>query len=200
MGLRRGCVGLADDDPSNMHCPHSKHPARGVVLHACGLLTNNYFSTTTDALSANSQWVTVDAQQQGELWIRVGLDGVPLWKSHVVACTICPCSKLKTLPMHSPQWHFVFCLLRGTDSVGVVKDMLARCKIIEGVGKLNTRRVTIDGKQYVVRVFLCGEHMLMFQIAGRDPPSCTRRERRPCPYCDSTPGVFLAAASCGWVG
>ena len=105
------------------------------------------FSLMTDALLAGSEWVTVDAQRQGELWIRVGLDGVPLWKSHVVACTMCPCSKLKTLPMHSPQRHFVFCLLRGTDSIGIVKDMLAQCKIIEDVGKASSRRVTIDGKQ-----------------------------------------------------
>ena len=29
--------------------------------------------------------------------------------------------------------------------------------------------------------------MLMYKIAGRDPPFCTRPERRPCPYCDCTP-------------
>ena len=27
----------------------------------------------------------------------------------------------------------------------------------------------------------------MYKIAGRDPPSCTRPERRPCPCCDATP-------------
>ena len=175
-----------------------RFPPPPLTLATCSALVQNTlpvawcsmlaaFSLMTDALSARSEWVTVDAQRQGELWIRVGLDGVPLWKPHVVACTICPCSKLKTLPMHNPQRHFVFYLLRGTDSIGVVKDMLAQCKIIEDVGKLNGRRVTIDGKQYVVRVFICGDHMPMYKIVGRDPPSCTRSERLPCPYCDSTP-------------
>ena len=96
------------------------------------------FSLMTDASLAGSEWVTVDAQRQGELWIHVGLDGVPLWISHVVACTICQRSRLKTLPMQSPQRHFVFCLLRGTDSIGVVNDMLAQCKIIEDVGMHST--------------------------------------------------------------
>ena len=43
----------------------------------------------------------------------------------------------------------------------------------------------IEGKEYIVHVFLSGDHMLMYKIAGCDPPSYTRPEHRPCPYCDA---------------
>ena len=151
----------------------------------CSLLAA--FTLMCDALSAGSEWVQPDPQRAGELWIRVGLDGVPLWKAHVVACTMAPCAHLRSLPMQSPHRHFVFCLLRGTESKEVVAEMLRHCKVVEDVQKLDGSTVFIQGKQYTVRVFLCGDHMLMYKIAGCDPPSCTRPERRPCPCCDATP-------------
>ena len=41
-----------------------------------------------DALSATNQWQRVDNHRAGEIWIRVGSDGVPLWKSHVVGALL----------------------------------------------------------------------------------------------------------------
>ena len=54
-----------------------------------------------DALSATNQWQRVDNYRPGEIWIRVGLDGVPLWKSHVVACTVAETSKLRDYEPHT---------------------------------------------------------------------------------------------------
>ena len=93
------------------------------------------------------------------MWIRVGLDEVPLWKAHVVACAVAPCAHLRSLPMQSPHWHFVFCLLRGTESKEVVAEMLRHCKVVEDLQKLDGSTVFIQGKQYTVRVFLCGDHV-----------------------------------------
>lgn len=140
-----------------------------------------------DALQSAMRWQKVDPQKEGELWVRVGVDGVPLWKSHVVACTIAVCSDLKDLPMHSPKRHFVFSLLRGTEQKETLENLLKTAQVVDDVAKLDGGTVSINGEKYVVRVFLCGDHMLMYKIAGRDPPACTRDERRPCPYCDCCP-------------
>ena len=40
------------------------------------------------ALAAQSEWKTPNVYRPGELWIILGIDGVPLWKSHVVAGTL----------------------------------------------------------------------------------------------------------------
>lgn len=133
------------------------------------------------------QWQKVDPQKPGELWLRVGADGVPLWKSQVVACTVAVCSDLSHLDMHSPGRHFVFCVLRGAEKKETLAELLRTAGIVEDVTKLEGLVVTIKGQPYVVRVFLCGDHMLMYKIAGRDPPACMRPEKRPCPYCDSCP-------------
>ena len=148
-----------------------------------------------DALTAANKWEKVDPQREGELWLRVGLDGVPIWKSHVVACTVAPCSRLLSLPDQSPLRHFVFCLLRGTEQVEVVEQLLQTASVIQDVTRLDGCSIPIGGKHYRVRVFLCGDHMLMYKIAGRDPPACTRDERRPCPYCDAPPST-VASLTC----
>ena len=48
---------------------------------------------------------------------------------------------------------------------------------------------------YVVRLFICGDHMLMYKLTGRDGPTSTRPERHPCPYCAApAPDVLDYAA------
>ena len=133
------------------------------------------FMLMLDALQSAMRWQKVDPQKEGELWVRVGVDGVPLWKSHVVACTIAVCSDLKDLPMHSPKRHFVFSLLRGTEQKETLENLLKTAQVVDDVAKLDGGTVSINGEKYVVRVFLCGDHMLMYKIAGRDPPACVER-------------------------
>ena len=49
----------------------------------------------------------------------------------------------------------------------------------------------MNGAHYVVRLFICGDHMLMYNWTGRDEPTSTRLERRPCPYCEApAPGAL----------
>ena len=43
----------------------------------------------------------LDFYRSGELWVRIGIDGVPWWHSHVVAITLSICGKLKIFPEHS---------------------------------------------------------------------------------------------------
>ena len=90
-----------------------------------------------DALSATNQWQRVDNHRAGEIWIRVGLDGVPLWKSHVVACTVAATSKLKDYEPHAPKRHFVCTLLRGTDTVETLKAALEKAELVQDVHNLN---------------------------------------------------------------
>ena len=73
-----------------------------------------------------------------------------------------PCAHLRSLPMQSPHRHFVFCLLRSTDSKEVMAEMLHHCKVVEDVQKLDGSAVFIQGERCTVRIFLCGDHMLMY--------------------------------------
>ena len=148
-----------------------------------------------DALSRGNHWVKPDGQRPGELWIRFELDWVPLWKSHVVAGTLAPCSHLRDLKHHSLDRHFVCMLFRGYDATKLLKHSLQKSGYLGSVDNLNGSCVTINGTHYVVRLFICGDHMLMYKLTSRDGPTSTRPERHPCPYCAApAPDVLNYAA------
>ena len=149
----------------------------------------------TDALSRGNHWVKPDAQRPGELWIRFGLDGVPLWKSQVVAGTMAPYSHVRDLKQHTPDRHFVCILFRGYDTKELLKQCLQKSGYLGSVDDLNGSCVTINGTHYVLRLFICGDHMLMYKLTGRDGPTSTRPEPHPCPYCAApAPDVLNYAA------
>ena len=127
----------------------------------------------------------LDYYQEGEFWVRIGIDGVPLWHSHVVAATLSICGELVDLPEHSPRRHAVVALFRGYDSVANLKSVLKHTKMDVALGGLNGLVVTVFLQRYTVHIFVEGDHMLVYKICGKDGPTSTNPDRSPCPYCDA---------------
>ena len=61
--------------------------------------------------------------------MRLGIDGVPLWKSHVVATTLSMCGDVHGYPEHSPKRHFVIGLFRGYDTIDGLRSVLEGIKL-----------------------------------------------------------------------
>ena len=138
------------------------------------------------ALAAQSEWKTPDVYRPGELWIILGIDGVPLWKSHVVAGTLALTGTMKSFEAHSPARHFLAFLFRGYDSVVNVKAVFDALDLDNALNDINGTQVQIHGLgHYQTRVFPCGDHMISYKINGRDGPRSTRPERTPCTCCDA---------------
>ena len=85
----------------------------------------------------------------GELWVRVGLDGVPLWKSHVVATTISPCGGMLNVGEHSPPRHFVCSIYRGYDSRETLRTILNHINLPADIRTMDGAVVQIRGKPWL---------------------------------------------------
>ena len=129
---------------------------------------------------------TMDTYRKGELWVRLGIDGVPLWKSHVVATTLSMCGDLHGYPEHSPKRHCVIGLFRGYDTIDGLHSVLEGIKLDTDLSKLDKQHINLpNGQTLRVRVFPTGDHMLQYKVCGRDGPTGTKPERHPCPCCDA---------------
>ena len=103
-------------------------------------------SLRLQALEASHEWGQVDMYQRGELWVRVGLDGVPLWKPHVVATIVGPCGKMVNLGEHSPTRHFVCSMYRGYDSRETLRDVFNHIDLPTNIPTMNGAIVQVHGK------------------------------------------------------
>ena len=86
----------------------------------------------------------------------------------MVACIVAATSKLTEYEPHAPKRHFVCTLLRGTDTVETLKGVLEKAELVQDVHKPYGSTIFINENPCTVRVFLCGDHMLMYKIAGKD--------------------------------
>ena len=130
--------------------------------------------------------------RSGEPWVRIGIDGVTFWHSHVVATTVSVCGKPKKYKEHTPQRHSVIALYCGYDSQETLKTIVEHIKLDEALRKLNGKQMTVQGQQSKVRIFMEGDHMLQYKICGRDGPTSTNEDRYACPYCSATAPNVLA--------
>ena len=139
----------------------------------------------------------MDTYRNGELWVRLGIDGVPLWKIHVVATTLSMCGDLHGYPEHSSKRHFVIRLFRGYDTIDGLRSVLEGIKLDTALAELDKQHINLpNGQTLRVRVFPMGDHMLQYKVSGRDGPTSTKPERHPCPYCDApAPEVAMYAAA-----
>ena len=110
--------------------------------------------------------------RSGELWVRIGIDGVPMWHSHV-ATTLSVRGKLKNYKEHTPQRHYVIALYRGYDSQETLTTILQHIKLDEALCKLNGKQMIVQRQHFKVRIFVEGDHMLRYKICGRDGPTTT---------------------------
>ena len=107
-------------------------PADPPVILSSSLISSSPNSAHMLAtLSSNTagnnlaEWGQVDKYWLGELWVRVGMDGVPLWKSQVVSMgtNVSACGKMVNMGEHSPTRHFVCSIYRGNDSCETLCDV-----------------------------------------------------------------------------
>ena len=114
----------------------------------------------------------------------MGIDGVPLWHSHVISVSICLLADIEGLPIHGPHSSFVSAIMRGYESVQSMEDLIKTIKLSEDIFALNGSEIFIDGQSYTWRVFVTGDHMCIYKLLGADGPTSLLAHRQPCPYCN----------------
>lgn len=127
--------------------------------------------------------------------MRLGIDGVPLWHSNVLAMTMSCCSDLKEdvhMPQHSPLRHFVFAIMRSMESKENLYALCVAMGLPAALKKLDGAVLIVEGTLYRIRVFICGDHMCMYKVCGRDGPGSRRHDKFPCPYCDANAPEVLS--------
>ena len=102
----------------------------------------------------------LDSYCSGELWVHIGIDGFPLWHSHVVATTLSVCGKQKNYKEHTPQRHSVIALHRGYGSHETLTTLLQHIKLDDALCKLNGKQMIVQRQHFKVRMFVEGDHML----------------------------------------
>ena len=75
--------------------------------------------------------------REGEPWVRIGMDRVPLWHWHVLTATLSICSELVHLREHSPRRHAAVALFPGYDSVVNLISVWKHIKINVALWGLN---------------------------------------------------------------
>ena len=133
------------------------------------------------------QATRLDPQEPGHIWCTIGMDGVPLWHSHVVSISCSTCVALDGTGQHAMERYFIAAVLRGHDSVQVVCDMLKKCKMQADISNIMQTTVKQNLGSYGVRIFVWGDHMLQYKVLRADGPTSTHVDRQPSPYC-TTPG------------
>ena len=116
----------------------------------------------------------------------------------VLTCLLTLCGDLVDMPEHSPRCHAVVALFRGYDSVHNLKavlQLLKDMKLDESLGGINGRVVTVLQKHYLLRVFVEGDHILCYKMAGRDGPTSTTDDCYGCPWCDANAPKCLTYAA-----
>ena len=53
--------------------------------------------------ACTTKFKKVDPYQRNEIWLGVGIDGVPLWHSHVISVSTCLLADIDGLPIHGPH-------------------------------------------------------------------------------------------------
>ena len=139
------------------------------------------------ALQAGGRLLRVDTPRAGEMWLRVGVDGVRMWKSNVISVTMAPCSDLVNLPMHSMHRFALLLVQRSQESLAALKFAIQDSGLAAELGGLNGSVQDFGMGPVRVRVFLCGDHMALYKLCGATGPSSTQPGLRPCPYCDAEP-------------
>ena len=168
-------------------------PTEGRLIAGCavaGTCRKMILRLQPQALHNTQALGTIDTYRKGELWVWLGIDGVLLWKRHVVATTLCIYGDLHGYPQHSPKRHLVIGLIRGCDTIDGRRSVL---ECIGWVTSLDTDLAKLDkqhinlpsGQMLLVRVFPTGDHMLQYKVCRRNGPTSTKPERHPCPCCDA---------------
>ena len=141
----------------------------------------------------------MDPWKPREIWLRLGIDGVPLWHSNVLAMTMSCCSDLKEdlhMPQHSPLRHFVFAIMRSMETKENLLALFTAMGLPEALKQLDGAVFIVGGTLYRIRVFICGDHMCMYKVCGRDGPGSRRPDKCPCPYCNApAPEVLSYSAA-----
>ena len=74
-------------------------------------------------------------------------------------------------------------MMCGHESHAALKEMLHKVDMIECINNLEGTMINIQGRLYRLRNFLCGDHMLLCKMMGKDGPGSKSVDRFPCPMC-----------------
>lgn len=91
----------------------------------------------------------------------------------------------------SPEGWGLVGLWKGRDTKDHISQFLQKC-IGEDLNLLNNNVFDIQcHKKHChilkVKIVVIGDHMSLYKIVGADPPSSSKAERRPCPWCNISP-------------
>jgi hypothetical protein len=137
---------------------------------------------------------------RSELWIRLGVDGVRMWKSNVVTVSLGACSVIKDLPLHSMYRFGLVAVQRSQETVASLNFLMNNSGLAADVRTLDGSRMEVvdgDGVTRVlrVRVFVCGDHMALSKLTGAKGPGSTHDGMEMCPYCAGWPSVISDIAA-----
>jgi hypothetical protein len=145
-----------------------------------------------ECLQSGGRLVSVGWPLQQELWIRLGVDGVRMWKSNIVTVSLGPCSVITDLPLHSMYRFGLVAVQRSQETVASLTFLLQTSGIAADVTSLDGSTLqVVDGdgvtRTVRVRVFVCGDHMALYKIMGARGPGSEKDGMEMCPYCSCWP-------------
>jgi hypothetical protein len=170
----------------------AQSPTPGSTVFARQLLSQKLLYMLS-CMQQQKRLVTT-AWPRDELWVRVGVDGVRMWKSNVVSISLGPCSVLRDLPMHSMYRFGLAAVQRSQETVSALRFLMEDSGIAADMSTLDGSLVdTVDAdgisRRVRVRLFVCGDHMALYKLTGARGPSSEADGMECCPYCRLWPSL-----------
>ena len=89
--------------------------------------------------ACTTKFKKVDPYQRNEIWLGVGIDGVPLWHSHVISVSTCLLADIDGLPIHGP--HSSSPTKKSSQAKGRTCSLRARYRVLPRDGSVRTTKL-----------------------------------------------------------
>ena len=122
----------------------------------------------------------------GEIWVRWGCDGAPLWSRNYLTLTVSLGALGVGKPVHSAHGYGCVAVLQSQETQDRFAALLDGCSLARAMEELEGKRIKHQGWSYRLRNFVLGDHMLQYKVSGAHGPTSPADWRTPCPYCDHT--------------